>query len=373
MNLQTTKNINVDFYDKEYILINAKQYDKNSRFLLVTCYDQGKFYNLNSNEHSAYVRYKKSDGFAVLNHCEITGDGKILFELTEQMLASVGICYADLIIVYKVETDVSYDDEVILSIDSSSILSTMTFCIDVSETAVQNMQIESSYQYDGLNEALQMAEAEYTRVIKFTAQSEANAAQSASNAATSASDAATSANNASGSASAASISAANAKTSETAAGGYASTANASMSSAINSASSASESATKAETYYLQTEAITNGLNGAFSPKGTITFAELIELKESGAVAAGYLYHISDDFTTDDNFRVSGKSCGAGTSVYYTVDEKFDCFVGANVAGVKGKNETEYRTGMVNITPENIGAVSTTDIATVDEIKNYLGI
>ena len=146
-----------------------------------------------------------------------------------------------------------------------------------------------------------------------------------------------------------------------------------MSSAINSASSASESATKAETYYLQTEAITNGLNGAFSPKGTITFAELIELKESGAVAAGYLYHISDDFTTDDNFRVSGKSCGAGTSVYYTVDEKFDCFVGANVAGVKGKNETEYRTGMVNITPENIGAVSTTDIATVDEIKNYLGI
>ena len=86
-----------------------------------------------------------------------------------------------------------------------------------------------------------------------------------------------------------------------------------------------------------------------------------------------MYHISDDFTTDENFRVSGKVCGAGTSVYYTVDDQFDVFVGTTVAGVKGENETEYRTGMVNITLENIGAISSADIATLSDVKDYLGI
>ena len=44
-----------------------------------------------------------------------------------------------------------------------------------------------------------------------------------------------------------------------------------------------------------------------------------------------------------------------------------------VIGVKGENESDYRVGKVNLTAENIGAISSTDIATVDEIKNYLGI
>ena len=107
--------------------------------------------------------------------------------------------------------------------------------------------------------------------------------------------------------------------------------------------------------------------------GTITYSELIELKENGAVSAGYLYQISDDFTTDENFRVSEKECGAGTSVYYTVDNQFDFFVGATVAGIKCGNETGYRTGMVEIIPENIGAIPSTNVATIDEVKNYLGI
>ena len=44
-----------------------------------------------------------------------------------------------------------------------------------------------------------------------------------------------------------------------------------------------------------------------------------------------------------------------------------------VTSIKGDNETSYRSGQVNITADNVGAVSTTDVATVDEMKNYLGI
>ena len=414
MALQSITNINVDFCEKKYILINAKQLDKKSRFLSVTCYNHGEIYPINSGEHSAYIRYKKPDNYSVFNFCEIDYKGKVLVELTEQMLATSGISYVDLVIVNKGSASVDEDTGEIVAIDNAAILSTMTFCIDVSETAVDNSEIESSYEYNGLNEALEKAEAEYANVIrmsksyavgnaggirenentdnaKYYSELASQSQKSATNSATSAANSAQSAetamhsalvseqnaktymNSAKTSETNAASSATSAYNSETSAKGYATTAQNSMTSASDSASSASTSATNAYNYYLQTEAITNGLNGAFKPKGTVTFAELQSLKENGAIAAGDLYHISDDFTTDETFRVSEKTCGAGTSVYYTVDDKFDCFVGATVAGVKGGNETEYRTGMVNLTAENVGAIPTTDIATVDEIINYLGI
>ncbi len=420
MALRTTTDINVDFYDKKYILINAKQNDKNSRFLSVTCYNHGELYPINSGEHSAYIRYKKADEHSVFDFCEINSKGKIIVELTEQMLIVDGIGYADLVIVNKGDAKVNADTGEITVIEGGSVLSTMTFCIDVSETAVVNSEIESSYEYHALSELLIKAEADYNSVIlaskswavggtdirdgedtdnaKYYAQQSSNSANSSALSATSASTSASKAReyeagaleseqnaqtymnnaktymeNANTSAMGAAASATGAEASEIAAEGYSIDAQQSMNSAAGSATSASESATEAKGYLQQTEAVANGLNGAFLPKGTITYAELIELKNSGAVAAGYLYHISDDFTTDENFRVSGKMCGAGTSVYYTVDDQFDVFVGTTVAGVKGENETEYRTGMVNITLENIGAIPMTDIATVDEMKNYLGI
>ena len=166
MALQSITNINVDFYDKKYILINAKQCDKHSRFLSVTCYNHGEVYPINASEHSAYIRYKKSDNNSVFNFCEINRHGKIQVELTEQMLISDGICYADLVIVNKGSASVNSETGEIVVIDNASILSTMTFCIDVSESAVLNSNIESSYEFDGLNAALERAEAEYTEVIR---------------------------------------------------------------------------------------------------------------------------------------------------------------------------------------------------------------
>lgn len=407
MSLQSITNINVDFCDKKYILINAKQLDKGSRFLLVNCYNHGAPFSLDYANQSAYIRYKKSDDYSVFNFCKITNEGKILVELTEQMLASSGICLADLVIVDKRIAEVD-KDSLKVAVKDASILSTMTFCIDVSEIAAENSEIESSYEYDGLNEALAAANAEYSKVIKWArsyavGEGGVRFNEETDNAKYYCEQSSESANNADASEERASFSADNASKSEASAASSATIALNNANSALNSASAASdsadtavsaaataqssmnttvektaiavESATKAEDAYLQAKAITDGLNGAFLPKGTITFAELIELKNSGVVAAGHLYQISDEdgFTTDENFRVSGKVCGAGTSVYYTVDGTFDIFIGATVSGIKGANETVYRTGNVNITPENVGAIPSADIATVDEIKEYLGI
>lgn len=165
MALQNTTPLNIDFYNKKYILINAKQLDRNSRFLLVTCYNNGELFDVNADEYSVYIRYKKNDGHSVFNFCEID-NGKIVVELTEQMLAINGICCADLVIVNKGDAKVDSNTGEIIAINNSSILSTMTFYIDVCETAVENSEIESSYEVNVLNETLSKYEAKYENVVQ---------------------------------------------------------------------------------------------------------------------------------------------------------------------------------------------------------------
>lgn len=165
MSLQTIVNINVDFCDNKYILINAKQYDDSSRWIYITCYNNGDIFNLSANKHSAYVKYKKADGHAVLNFCNIDYKGRVLVELTEQMLSVDGICYVELVVINKGSAIVNIDTGEITSIDDTSILSTMAFCVNVYETTVDNSVIESSNEYEGLVQALEYANAEYQRVI----------------------------------------------------------------------------------------------------------------------------------------------------------------------------------------------------------------
>lgn len=165
--LQTTTNINVDFYDKRHILINAKQLDRDSRFLSVTCYNHGELYSLNNGEHAAYVRYRKADNYGVFNNCDINNKGKIIVKLTEQMLATDGICYADLVIVNKGEAEVNPNTgEINELITNASVLSTMTFCIDVSEVPVASSDIESTYEFTLLNENLEKYWADFEDVMK---------------------------------------------------------------------------------------------------------------------------------------------------------------------------------------------------------------
>lgn len=422
MALQSITNINVDFCDKKYILINVKQHDKKSRFLSVTCYNYGELFPVNGRDHAAYIRYKKSDNYSVFNFCTITNDGKVLVELTEQMLVSSGICVADLVLVNRGQAEIDTETGEIINIDKASVLSTMTFCVDVIETAVDNSDIESSYEYSAFNQSLETYWADFEKVMqtsksyalgnaggirenedfdnaKYYSELSRNSAESSANNATAA---ATSESNAKKSESNAAKSEANAKVYKENANTYMNKAEDHMEAAKGSEDSATISATNAQTsasnassymnsaleykdtaygysvdsqnYYRQAEAIVNGLNGAFLPKGTITFAELAEIKENGTADTGYLYNISDNFTTDESFRMgAGVEYEAGTNVYFTVDEQWDVLAGATVTGVKGSSETVYRKGNVELSAENVGAIPSTDIATIDEVKTYLGI
>ena len=160
--------------------------------------------------------------------------------------------------------------------------------------------------------------------------------------------AATSESNASTSETNASISAANAKDSEDAAKISEQNADESEGNALTYMNNANTYMTTTEGYMTTTEeykntvlSVVDGLNSGFIPIGTITFEELATAEK----ATGFTYNISNDFVTDESFAEgSGFSYTAGTNVYLRADGVWDCFGGSASA-----------------------------TATVDEVKEYLGI
>ena len=331
MSLQSIVNINVDFYDREYIMINAKQYDSSSRWISITCYDRGNLFNLSASKHTAYIRYRKADGNGVLNSCRINYKGEVLVELTEQMLAADGICYVDLIIVNKGSAVINIDTGEVVTVDGSAIISTMAFCVNVYESAVDNSFIESTYEANALNELIQKAEAEYIEVIRLAKSyaigtdntvrendEEDNARYYSQLSATSASNAVNNEEN----------SRRNADLAKSYAVG-------------ETGVRENEDTDNAYYYYGLVKNVAENINNSFIPMGTITFSALATAEK----VAGYTYNISDDFITDENFAEgAGKSYTAGTNVYCRSDGMWDCFGGSASA-----------------------------VATVDEVKSYLGI
>lgn len=200
--------------------------------------------------------------------------------------------------------------------------------------------------------------------------SETNAKKSETNAASSATTATNKATDASNSASIATSKATEASNSSKSASTSATTATTKANEAKTSADNAKNYATKAESYahggtstrdgeesdnakyyYEQAKGISEGLNGTLLPMGTIKFSQLAFQTKM----QGYMYNISDEFTTNSTFKEgSGFVYPAGTNVYYTADGYWDCLAGTMVTGIKGSSESTYRKGNVNVTKANIG-------------------
>ncbi len=124
-----------------------------------------------------------------------------------------------------------------------------------------------------------------------------------------------------------------------------------------------ESKDNAKFYYEQVKILSDSFSGALRPMGTVTFANLPALESA---KEGDMYNISDQFTTNTNFKEGSKLIiPAGSNVYKTADGKWDILAGTPVTGVKGgaEPETAYHTGNVNLTPENIGAAPTSHAST----------
>ena len=144
---------------------------------------------------------------------------------------------------------------------------------------------------------------------------------------------------------------------------------------IGKAESAADSATKAQSYavggtgsrdgedsdnakyyFEQVKDVSEAIKGGLQPRGTVAFADLPQLADC---VAGWMFNISDEFTTTADFKEgAGSTVPAGANIYKTSDDKWDVLAGTPVTGIKGVNEDSFRRGNVELTAENVGAVAT---------------
>ncbi len=384
MNFKTIQNLSIDFNQKGYKTINAKQYDKETRYVVVHCTDNGTFVPLDDTVY-ANARTMTADGRALLDPATIQDDGTILLELDDTLLAAPGRATTQ-IDIYQSGTEKR--------------LTTMSFFINIEPSVYGDNAIMASDEFNALTELIKKVTKDYEYVIEESKKhadnakaSEDNAAGFAANAASSATDAANSATEAAGQAAnaqnsataaareaaasesfatAAKLSADNANVSETNAADSANDAANSADAASDKADEASahadmsrsyavgtdnavregDAADNAKKYYEQAKDIAESFAGTLRPKGTITFTNLPSATDA---KEGDMYNISNQFTTTASFKEgAGNVIPAGANVYRTDDGFWDVLAGSPVTGVKGNAENSYRRGNVNITAEDIG-------------------
>lgn len=124
-----------------YVCVTAKQSDKKTRYIKITLYENGKAFDF-PEDVVARLRAEKPDGNSVLNDEMINEDRSITVELTEQILAVSGVVKAEISL---------YDLD-------GSVLTSCTFYINVISKAFSEEQIESSYEANALNTALNKAD-----------------------------------------------------------------------------------------------------------------------------------------------------------------------------------------------------------------------
>lgn len=291
-------------------------------------------------------------------------------------------------------------DTVTFSVDSSGKVSAV-----IKDGSIQERHLNPNYlaaikvevaKAQASQSAAATSESNALKSAKAAASSASAAKASETNAESSASASATSAKNAKTSETNAKVSETNAKASETSAGQFATTAASKATSAsqsavtatdkaavaaqkaseiIGKAESAAESAAKAQSYavggtgsrdgedsdnakyyFEQVKDVSEAIKGGLQPRGTVVFADLPQLADC---VAGWMFNISDEFTTTADFKEgAGNTVPAGANIYKTSDDKWDVLAGTPVTGIKGVNEDSFRRGNVELTAENVGAVAT---------------
>lgn len=139
MDIKNIQKITVDFYNNKIIFIRAKQYDKKTRYLIVSCTNNGTFIKFNPEDTICNLKMLTPDNRAIYNEEVINEDGTILVEFTESMLCSAGKG--------KIELNM-------LSKDYSTLISTMTIDIIIEPSVYDNDKVISSDEYNILDKII---------------------------------------------------------------------------------------------------------------------------------------------------------------------------------------------------------------------------
>lgn len=145
--------ITLDLYNYTYVSVNAKRLDS-GRSVSVNITNQGATFEV-TDKHYVYLRCMRPDGYAVTQSCKIV-NGKVIFDLTREMLACSGQALCDLVLMQKTtdKKTTTIDD---IQITSSEIISTMKFKINIMESALDSAD---SLGYTDSNDSIIISETE---------------------------------------------------------------------------------------------------------------------------------------------------------------------------------------------------------------------
>lgn len=154
-NIQIIETVSLDFYNNNIKTINVKQMDTDARGVKINCTEHGKKFKLDPLSHSAFVRYKKPDGYDVFNDCYIQNDGSVVFVLTQQMTAVEGKSKLDILIFCASDLTVDNIGDISNFNDLGiATLSTMMLGLNIHENVTDLSNVESSYEYNALIDGL---------------------------------------------------------------------------------------------------------------------------------------------------------------------------------------------------------------------------
>lgn len=96
MSLENIQNLNADFCRDNAQSILLKQYEKNSRIIIIKCTENGIFKKLDKNTMKCHIKVLTPDDRALYNDCEILEDGTVKVSVTEGMVYASGVAKAEL-------------------------------------------------------------------------------------------------------------------------------------------------------------------------------------------------------------------------------------------------------------------------------------
>lgn len=200
MSIENVQKITLDFCRNNIQSVYVKQYDKNTRYLIVSCTENGKFVKLDKSYMTCRVKVLTPDDRASLDTCTILDDGTVKVPLKENVLFSSGVANAELMIT---------------SSDESKRIGTMKFRVIIDSSVYGDERVISSDEFSALTELFEKASKDYTYITTEAKKSADAAKESETNAKKSETNAKSSETNAESSASKAKTSETNAKASET--------------------------------------------------------------------------------------------------------------------------------------------------------------
>ena len=166
MDLTTFYEISLDLIRNNYVAIRIKQYDKNSRKVIIHVTANGQEYKLDETI-GALIQVKKTDGNAVANDCEIDLENNtVVANITQQMSTSAGVCLAD-VSLYNVE--------------NNQVLGTMKFNIITDSNAVTRDDIISSSEFNTIADLVILGKEKIEELIALITQSETQEAERQAN------------------------------------------------------------------------------------------------------------------------------------------------------------------------------------------------